>query len=314
MRLSIWIFLWTYTCFAQSPLPYRAVEDWPRLPPGWNFMETAGIAADANNHVYVFHRGPHPIMEFDRDGQFVRSWGDGLFERPHSIRVDAEGNVWTADDVGHTVLKMNRQGKIVMVLGRFRTDSDAQSTMPDGSAGGALRGMRDEAVVRFNKPTDLAVAPNGDVFVADGYGNSRIVKFTKDGTFVKAWGKRGSAPGEFHTPHSIVVDKQNRVIVADRENYRIQIFDADGNFQKEWKGLGSPWGLAITADNHLLMSDGYNNHVLKLTMDGKVAGSFGSFGKQPGQFHFCHQIAAAPDGSVYTAEILNWRPQKFVLK
>jgi DNA-binding beta-propeller fold protein YncE len=310
MRRAIFVFLLVYACFGQSPLPYQPVADWPRLPPGWNFMETAGVAVDAANHSYVLHRGPHPIMEFEGDGTFVRSWGDGLFVRPHSIRVDAEGNIWTTDDGGHTVLKMNSRGKIIMVLGRFRNSSDMPG-MTGPPVGGALRGMRDETVVRFNGPTDSAVAPNGDIFVADGYGNSRVVKFNKEGIFVKEWGKRGSAPGEFNTPHSIVVDKQNRVLVADRENYRIQIFDTDGNFQKEWKDLGSPWGLALTADNHILMADGYNNRVLKLTSDGKIVGSLGSYGTQPGQFHYCHQIAAAPDGSIYTAEILNWRPQKF---
>jgi DNA-binding beta-propeller fold protein YncE len=314
MRLLLVLCVYISGCLAQSPLPYQVVPGWPQLPEGWNFMETAGVAAGANNHSYVFHRGPHPIIEFDADGKFVRSWGDGVFERPHSIRVDAEGNIWTADDLGHTVLKMNPRGRILLVLGRYRTASDVKSTMPDGSAGGALRGMRDEAVVRFNRPTDVAVAPNADIFVADGYGNSRIMKFRKDGTFVKEWGKRGNAPGDFHTPHSIVVDKQNRVIVADRENYRIQVFDLDGKFLQEWKGIGSPWGLALTSDNHLLMADGYNDRVLKLAMDGKVIGSFGAFGKLPGQFHFCHQIAASPDGSIYISEILNWRPQKFVPK
>lgn len=137
------------------------------------------------------------------------------------------------------------------------------------------------------------------------------MKFNKDGIFVKEWGKRGSAPGEFNTPHSIIVDKQDRVLVADRENYRVQIFDANGVFQKEWKDLGSPWGLALTADNHILMADGYNNRILKLTSDGKIVGTLGSYGTQPGQFHYCHQIASAPDGSIYTAEVLNWRPQKF---
>jgi DNA-binding beta-propeller fold protein YncE len=208
-------------------------------------METAGVAVDAGNHSYVLHRGPHPIMEFTADGSLVRSWGDGLFVRPHSIRVDAEGNIWTTDDGAHTVLKMDRQGRIVLVLGRYRNSSESQG-MTGPQVGGALRGMRDETVVRFNGPTDSAVAPNGDIFVADGYGNSRVVKFNKEGIFVKEWGKRGSAPGEFNTPHSIVVDKQNRVLVADRENYRVQIFDTDGVFQEEWKDLGSPWGLALT--------------------------------------------------------------------
>jgi DNA-binding beta-propeller fold protein YncE len=284
------------------------------MPQGMNFMETAGVAVDPSNHVYVIHRGPHPIMEFDADGGFVRAWGDGMYDRAHSIRIDAQGNIWTADDGSHTVLKMDRHGRVQMVLGRWRSSSDVVSTMPDGSAGGALRGSRDDGVARFNRPTDVAFATNGDIFVADGYGNSRVMKFDKDGKFLKTWGERGSAPGQFHTPHSILVDKQNHVYVADRENYRVQIFDTEGKFLKQWKGLGAPWGLDFTPDGNIAMADGYNNRVLKLTLEGKVIGAFGSMGTKPGQFHFAHQIAAGPDGSIYTAEILNWRPQKFVLR
>lgn len=300
---------------AQPPFPslnYRSVPDWPRPPAYSNFQETAGVAVDAANHVFVFHRGRHPVMEFDANGTFVRGWGDDVFNHAHSIRVDSEGNLWTADDGAHTVLKLNRNGRVLMVFGRWRSPSDATSAMPDGSAGGALRGLRDEGVVRFNRPTDVAIGPNGDVYVADGYGNSRVVKFDKNGRFLKEWGKRGSAPGEFHTPHSIVVDSRSRVYVADRENYRIQVFDADGKFLEQWRDLGAPWGLAFTPDQHLMMADGYNNRIVKLTMSGKVVGAFGSHGKQPGQFHYCHQLAVAPDGTVYTSEILNWRAQKFV--
>lgn len=293
-------------------LPYKAVPTWPRLPQHWNLGETAGVTVDAANHVYVVHRGPHPILEFDSEGTFVRSWGDGFYDRAHSIRIDADGNIWTADDGSHTVVKMNKAGRILQVYGRWRSPSDQKSAMPDGSAGGALRGIRDEGVIRFNRPTDMAFGPNGELYVADGYGNSRVVKFDKTGKFVKEWGKRGGNPGEFHTPHSIIVDKQGKVYVADRENYRVQVFDADGNFLTQWKDIGAPWGLALSRDNHMFMTDGYNNRVVKLTLDGKVVGAFGTFGKAPGQFHFCHQLAIAPDGAIYTAEILNWRAQKFV--
>ena len=302
-------------CLAQAQFPalnYRVQPAWPSLPYQANFMETAGVAVDSSDHVYVFHRGRMPVMKFDAQGSFIRGWGDGLFDRPHSVRVDREGFIWTVDDGSHTVLKMDSLGRVRMVLGRFRTTSDAKSAMAEPTVSADLRGLRDEGVVRFNRPTDVAFAANGDIFVADGYGNSRVVKFDKNGKFVKTWGKRGTGEGDFNTPHSIAVDRQGRVLVADRENYRIQVFDGDGKFEAQWKGFGSPWGLATTGDNHIMMADGYNCRVVKLTMDGKPVGSFGSHGKQPGQFHYCHQLAVDSRGNVYTAEILNWRPQKFV--
>lgn len=295
------------------PLNYRVVPEWPNLPQHANFMETAGVATDARGHVYVIHRGKNPVMEFEAGGFFVRAWGDGLFDRPHSIRVDKEGFLWTVDDGSHTVLKMDPvNGRVRMVLGRYRQTSDAKSAMSEPTVAPEFRGSRDEGVIRFNRPTDIAFGPNGDIFVADGYGNSRVVKFDKNGKFLKDWGKRGAGEGELNTPHSIAVDQQGKVYVADRENYRVQVFDSEGKFLSQWRNIGSPWGLALTPDNHMMMTDGYNNRVVKLTMDGRIVGAFGSHGKLPGQFHYCHQLAVDAAGAVYTAEILNWRPQKFV--
>ena len=296
------------------PMEYRAEPDWPQLPAGWNFRETPGIAADAAGHVYVIHRGDHPIMEFDARGKFVRAFGDGLFERPHAIRIDPEGNIWAVDDMGHLVVKFDRGGRVRMVLGRFKTSSEVKSGLAEPNMLHGSRGIRDNDVPRFNRPTDIAFAPSGDFYVTDGYGNSRIVKFSKDGRVLKIWGQRGSGPGEFHTPHAAAVDRQGNVYVADRENYRIQIFDADGNFQREWTHVGAPWGLDWTREGHLLVADGYNNRVLELAADGKVLGAFGAPGRLPGQFSYLHHLASGPGGSIYTAEILNWRPQKLVRK
>ncbi len=295
-------------------LPSRPVPEWPQLPPGWNLKETAGVASDARGHVYVFHRGDNPILEFDHNGWFVRTFGYGLFDRAHSIRVDPQGNIWTVDDGAHTVLKLDLSGRVRMVLGRYRVNSEAPSGIVYTGLGGNMRGDRDEAHIRFYRPTDVAFSSDGAIFVADGYGNSRVVKFAPDGTFLKTWGKRGAGEGEFNTPHSIVVDRLGRVYVADRENYRIQIFDLDGKFLAQWKHVGAPWGLALSPDHQFLyMCDGYNNRVLKLALDGKVVGSFGTPGKLPGQFTYAHQIAAGLDGAIYTAEILNWRAQKFLV-
>ena len=285
---------WALSEPAIETLPYQADQSWPQLPEHWNLRETAAVAADAKDHVYVFHRGLHPIIEFDPAGKFVRSFGEGLFDSPHGLRIDPEGNIWAVDNAAHVVVKMDPKGRVRMVLGR--------------------RGTSGETEDLFFRPTDVTFAPNGDFFVSDGYGNSRVVKFAKNGKFIKAWGKRGVKDSEFNTPHSVVVDKSGRLLVADRENFRIQIFDQDGKFLQKWGHVGSPWGLALHGDNTLFMSDGYNNRILKLDLDGRIVGSFGSHGKLPGELELPHQMTVDSRGAVYVGEITNWRAQKFVAK
>jgi DNA-binding beta-propeller fold protein YncE len=302
--------------FAQSAsltaLKYKVVPNWPDLPAGWNFQETAATAVDAaTGHVWVIHRGPHPVMEFTAAGKLVRSFGDGMYDRPHGIRVDTEGNLWTVDDGAHVVLKYDRTGRIRMVLGRWK-QSSAQLAPADAPPAWGARAITDKDLLRFNRPTDVAWDASGNIYVSDGYGNSRVVKFSREGRYVTEWGRRGQAAGEFNTPHAVVVDKRGRVYVADRENYRIQVFDGDGKFIEQWQNVGSPWGLQIGADQTLWMADGYNGRVLKLSLEGRILGAFGSLGKMPGELLFVHHLSVGPDNSIYTAEILNWRPQKFV--
>ena len=277
-----------------NKLPYRVVPDWLRLPPGWNLGETGGVATDARGHVYVFHRGPHPLLEFEPNGELVREIGEGLLVSAHGVEVDREGNIWAVDVGNHTVLKFNRGGRVAMVLGRK-----------------GVAGSQDE---NFDRPTDIAFAPNGDIYVTDGYGNSRVMKFSPDGRLLKKWGQKGTGPGEFDTPHSVAVDAQGRVYIADRENKRIQIFDADGNFLRQWTHAGAPWGLEITPGQHIYMSDGYANHVLKLDLEGKILGALGAPGRGPGQFRLVHHIAIGKNEEIYVTEIVNWRVQKFVRK
>ena len=172
----------TWTAAAQTGAPELAlhvVPNWLQLPPAWNFRETPGIAVDARGHVYVVHRGEHPIMEFDANGKFVRAFGDGLFDRAHSIRIDPQGNLWGVDDGSHVVFKMDTEGHVRMVLGRYRKPGDSVPPLRPGP-----RGLRDENLLLFNRPTDVAFAPNGDIYVTDGYGNSRVVKLTGSGRFV----------------------------------------------------------------------------------------------------------------------------------
>jgi DNA-binding beta-propeller fold protein YncE len=274
-------------------LPFQVDSAWPQLPEGWSFGEAASAAVDSREHIFVSHRGPHPIMEFDAQGKFIRAWGDGMFVRPHGLKFDREGNLWVVDDGGHIVVRMDSNGRVRMVLGR----KDEAAETPGN----------------FNRPTDVAFAPNGDFYVTDGYGNSRVVKFTKEGRFIRAWGKKGDGEGEFNLPHAVAVDRRGRVYVGDRTNYRMQVFDEDGKFLAQWKHVGSPWGVVVTPDQHILMTDGYNNRILKLTLDGEVVGQLGNSGKLPGELDYCHHLAVGPSGSIYVAEVKNWRIQKFVL-
>jgi DNA-binding beta-propeller fold protein YncE len=255
-------------------LLYRLVPDFLSLPTGWNFQEVPGVALNSRGHVFVFHRGPHALIEFDGEGKFIRTIGDGLFTRPHGLRIDGEDNIWTTDVGSHVVLKFSPDGRVLLVLGR------------EDNAGETDR--------LFDRPADVGFGPAGEIFVADGYGNSRVVKFDKHGRFIKAWGKAGTMPGEFNLVHAIVVGANNRVYVGDRENERVQIFDLDGNFIEEWTHVGHP--------------------VLKLDLGGKVLGTLGGSGKAPGEFMYAHWIAVGPDEEFYVSEILNWRVQKFVRK
>lgn len=272
-------------------LHYTVDPEWPHLPAGWTFEETPGVAVDAREHVFVFHRGPHSIIEFDKTGKVVRSWGDGTYIRPHGLKFDPEGNLWAVDDLGHIVVKMDDQGRVRMVLGR--------------------KNVKGETNDLFNRPTDVAFASNGDIYVTDGYGNSRVVKFNKDGKFLTTWGKPGKGEGEFNTPHTVAIDKLGRVYIGDRENYRMQVFDANGKFIEQWKHVGSPWGLVITEDESMFMCDGHNNRILKLNTKGEVLGVIGGPGRLPGQLDFSHHLAVGPSRSIYVAEIKNWRVQRF---
>ncbi len=287
----------TLTILAQDKpgmpqLEYRVIEGFFQLPPHVNFGEVSGVAVDENGHVFIFNRGPNPLMEFTGYGNFIRTIGDGLFEGAHGLRIDPEGNLWTTDVTTHLVLRFNAGGHVTMVLGR--------------------KGRAGETEMLFNQPTDIGFGPNGEIFVTDGYGNSRVVKFDRDGNFIQAWGKKGSNPGEFNLPHTIIVDPQGRVFVGDRDNMRIQIFDLDGNFITQWTHAGSPWGLDLTNDGILFMADGYANRVVKLDTTGKILGAFGASGKTAGRFAFAHGIAVGKNEELFIAEILNWRVQKFV--
>jgi sugar lactone lactonase YvrE len=230
------------TATLQEPPPYRLVPGWGTLPGGATWGEVPGMAIDAGGKIFAFHRAEPPVVELDRSGTVLKMWGEKLFAWPHGIRVDRFGFLWITDGqarngIGQQVFKYRADGTLLMTLG--------------------TRGERGEGPDTFAGPCDVAVAANGDIFVADGHVNSRIVKFSKDGTFLKAWGKRGTGPGEFNLPHTLVIDSRGRLLVGDRSNNRIQIFDQDGTFLDQWTQFGTPSGMFITADDTLYVVD-YN--------------------------------------------------------
>src|SRR5215471_5763132 len=202
-------------------LNYEIVADFFQLPQGEHFVEPAGVAVNSKGHLYIFHRGKHPLMEFDASGKFLRSIADDLFVTAHMVRIDAQDNIWTADVGSHMVLKLSPEGKVLLALGRMRIPGDD--------------------VGHFNQPTDVAWDSDGNVYVTDGYGNSRVLKFDRYGNKLLGWGMKGTGPGQFDTPHTIVIDG-DLVYVGDRENARIQVFNRNGQFLQQWR-VGNPFSL-----------------------------------------------------------------------
>ncbi|MFB3825930.1 MAG: peptidyl-alpha-hydroxyglycine alpha-amidating lyase family protein [Bryobacteraceae bacterium] len=279
------------------PLPHRLVEGWPQLPAGWNFGECTGVDVDKDDNVWVFNRGPHKLIRFDRHGKMTGAWDEVPVASAHGLRIDPQGNIWLVDVGAHAVMKFTSAGRLLMII----------------AAGGGRPGDND-AKYAFNQPATLNFTPAGDFYVADGYANSRVVKFNKDGEYLLHWGRKGTGDGEFNLVHDVCLDPQGRVYVADRTNGRVQIFDSNGRFLGKWTNLGSPWGLTyVSKQDAIYMADGVNNRVLKLDLEGRVLGVLGAFGKKPGAFDFAHYLAVDSQGAIYVTEIKNWRVQKFAV-
>ena len=213
---------------------YEADPNWPQRPADVNWGDVPGVAVDGQDQVWVFTRAQPPVQVYAADGKFIRSWGSGTIDKAHFLRFDAEGRVWVTDVGKHVVMQFTPEGKLLRTLG--------------------TPGEPGEDATHFDKPTDVAVTPAGDIYVADGYGNNRIVQFDRDGKFVRTWGTLGIKPGEFSLPHSIAVDSQGRIYVADRNNVRVQVFDAQGRFLAEWRNLIVPWGLWIMKNDEIWVS------------------------------------------------------------
>jgi sugar lactone lactonase YvrE len=284
-------------------LPYVAVAEAFRLPAGMNFRGTSGVAFNSKGHIFVIHRGPMSVMEFDPDGTFIRGFGDGLFERAHGLRIDPDDNIWATDVASNLAYKFDPDGRLQMVLG-------VKGHSGEWHPFGHLR--------LLHEPNEAVVGPSGDIFVLQGHGKaeSLVLKFDRDGNFIKSWGGKGNGPGQLNLPHSLVFDAQGLLYIADRNNARIQVFDADGNYIRESQHPGTPCGLFMGADQHIWLAHGHVGQIMKLDLNGNVVGVMANAGtgKIPGKYGEAHYIAVSPRDEVFVADTLNWRVQKYVRK
>ena len=216
------------TILGEGEHRYEVVENWGKLPPGLRYSEVAAVGVDSKDNVYVFARGQNPMIVFDRDGNFLRTWGQGLFVRAHGLHIGTDDTLYCTDDGDHTVRHMTTEGKLLMEIGIPGKPAEYMSGEP------------------FHRCTHTALSPGGDIYVSDGYGNARVHKYTPDGRLLHSWGGPGTLPGEFNIAHNITCDEDGWVYVADRENHRVQVFDGNGKYETQWNNLHRPSGLFMT--------------------------------------------------------------------
>ena len=265
---------------------YELVDGWAKYPEGWSLLDLPMIAIDSQDRVYAISRGAHPVTVFDRTGKLLTSWGEGLFKRPHGIHISPDGSVYCTDDINHTVRKFTPEGKLLLTLGNKDQPSDT-GYMQQADLFASITTIKGGPP--FNRPTGIALSSSGEIYVSDGYGNCRVHKFTPDGTLLFSWGEPGKAPGQFRLPHSVRVDKQERVWIADRENNRIQIFDGQGKFLEQWIDLQHPNDIRID-DEETVYVIGMGG-VYIFTIDGKLLARCDSLGG--------HGIAVDSRGDLY---------------
>jgi len=340
------------TAFAQqsvSQLKYTSVPNFPDLPGGQNFGEVAGVAVNSKGHVFVFSRsgpivsgpalggGSGQLFEFDAQGRYIREIGKGLYgwAEAHSVRIDRNDHIWAIDKMSSMIIQFDPAGRVVTVYGR-RQEAEAGPKLKidpkDHSRGEGTD---------FRLPTDIAWDSKDNTYITDGYVNSRVAKFNKAGEYVMSWGEYGTGDGQFRTPHSIVIDKNDNVYVGDRTNHRVQVFDTNGKFLRKFqidvppdlttrsvngntptgdalaRSIGAPNSLCIPPDNQSVMFLGestFPGRIFKITLDGKVLGVIGRSGRQLGQFSGAHALACPSEHLIYAAESSNWRVQKIIIK
>ena len=284
-----------HTAASTAPATYRQIDTWAQLPAGTKWGAMTAVDIDAQGSVYALQREPGQVMVFDANGKLLRSWGDGLFTQAHGLRVDRQGHVWVTDRGSHQVLKFSPDGKLLLALGKKGVAGDNTS------------------VDALNGPSDLVFAPNGEIYVSDGEStNARVVKYSRDGKFLKFWGTKGAGPGELNVPHSIAMDSQGRLYVANRSNKRIEVFDQEGRFLDQITSAGTPYGLFMTKDDVLYVVDGTQGNPDEfLTIVDTKSGTI------LGQIHGLtgpHMVAVNASGDIYVAEVRGLSVKKFVRK
>ena len=328
-------------------IPFDSVPDFFKLPNDLHFGEGAGVAVNSKKHIFVFTRGnvtgpafgatASQLLEFGPDGKYLREIGRNLYAwaYAHTVRVDKDDNIWAVDKGSDMVVKFNPAGRVVMVFGRKKESSDEAAPWT------RVTPPRPPVDGEFRQPTDVTWDLQGNIFISDGYINSRVAKFDKNGDWVKSFGVPGTNTGQFDTPHSIAADAAGNIYVADRGNFRIQVFDPDGKFlrvmkidvpvppdARPWKGptptdetvgsqhAGAPWAVCITPgpNQFLYAADAFPGRIYKMTLDGRILGVLGRAGKQPKQFGWIHEIACPSENELYVAEVVNWRVQKLILR
>lgn len=264
--------------------------------------EVSAVGVDSNSNILLFHRGNNSLFKVDPFGNVIRFYNDQIFFNSHGLKIDRYDNIWTTDINTHMVTKLNKYGEVLMVLGKKNTPGIW--LINDDNSGFIDK----KSTPLFDKPADIAFDDDDNIYVADGYGNNRVVKFNKNGKYLLEWGNKGSAMGQFNLPHGLTIDSIDNVYVADRENARIQIFDSNGNFINLWDKIGYPYGIKYYK-GYVYMTDARNEKVKKIDLNGNILWEIGSPGKGLGEFGWAHGIDISKDGIIYISEILNWRVQ-----
>jgi NHL repeat len=305
-------------------IAYDSVSNFLKMPPNVYLGEGIGVATNSKGHVFVYTRsGETRLFEFDQAGTFVREIGQGLygFAFAHAVRVDREDNVWTVDEGSNMVIKFNPSGRVAMVLGR-RPEAVGELSAMSGQGGysGANKPYS------FSRPTDVAWDAAGDIFVSDGYGDSRIVKYDKNGRFLKSAGTRGNQPGQLNLPHTLAADALGNLYISDRGNARVQVWDDNLNFKTMYENVGSPWAICVSPGPHqyLFVSNSVPDNgdsrvaaqtgeIYKMELDGTILGKFGKGGKALKEFSTVHEIDCRNPNELLVSEITAWRVQKIIL-